>query len=185
MGGIYLNMKIIMRLEDAMRTGTRIISMLGLSCLVVLTLATIADVLMRWLVNSPLDGVHDLYKLVIAVVVGSFFPVALIERHHISITFLGDAFGDRVNKLLTNFANIMLLGFLILMCWQFTNYVLEVADTGETTWILQWSVAPWWAVATVCIYLCLPVQLLVTIRDMILPSSANQHGNCEPREPKA
>ena len=127
----------------------------------------------------------DLYKLVIAVVVGSFFPVALIERHHISITFLGDAFGDRVNKLLTNFANIMLLGFLILMCWQFTNYVLEVADTGETTWILQWSVAPWWAVATVCIYLCLPVQLLVTIRDMILPSSANQHGNCEPREPKA
>ncbi len=61
-------MEMITRIEDIVRIGTRVIAMIGLVCLVILTLATIADVLMRWILNSPLDGVHDLYKLVIAVV---------------------------------------------------------------------------------------------------------------------
>lgn len=168
-------MDLLTRLEHATRTGTRLIAMVGLVCLVILTLATIADVLMRWIFNSPLEGVHDLYKLVIAVVVGSFFPVALIERHHISITFLGSAFGGRVNMALNNFANFALLAFLALMCWQLSKYVVEVADTGETTWILQWAVAPWWAAATACVYLCLPVQLFVTAKDLIMPPSGGGH----------
>ena len=175
-------MEMITRIEDIVRIATRVIAMIGLVCLVILTLATIADVLMRWVLNSPLDGVHDLYKLVIAVVVGSFFPVALIERHHISITFLGAAVGRRANIFLTHFSNIMLFGFLVLICWQLTKYVFEVADTGETTWILQWAVAPWWAAATACIYICLPVQALVTIKDMIIPPQTHIHSHTSEKE---
>ena len=150
------------------------IAVIGLLCLVGLALATIADVLMRWLFNSPIHGVHDLYKLVIAVVVGSFFPLALTERHHIAIRFLGSALGQRWNKRLSTLGNVFLLFFLVLMAWQLIKYVIEVRETGETTWILQWSVAPWWTVATACVLLCIPVQAIVTLRDAVDP--VHTHG---------
>lgn len=163
--------------EEQLKAITRWIAMIGLVCLVFLTVATIADVLGRWLFNKPIDGVYDLYKLVIAVVVGSFFPVTLAERHHISITFLGGMAGARVNAWLNNFANVALLGFLIVMSWQLVLYVVEVRDAGETTWILQWSVAPWWGVTTACIILCIPVQLFITIKDVLHPPGADRHGH--------
>lgn len=168
------------RYDAFLRQVTRWIAMIGLACLVGLTLATIPDVLMRWLFNSPIEGVHDLYKLVIAVVVGSFFPMALIERHHISITFLGGALGGRANIWLNGFANLALSTFLVLMAWQLVIYVLEVREAGETTWILRWSVTPWWGVATACVILSVPVQLYVTVRDAVAPGGDTGHGHARP-----
>lgn len=156
------------------------IAIIGLLCLVALAIATVADVLMRWLFNSPIHGVHDLYKLVIAVVVGSFFPLALTERHHIAIRFLGSAVGGRVNHWLNNFANFALLAFLVVMAWQLVIYVFELADTGETTWILQWSVAPWWGVATACVILSIPIQFLVTMTSMLHPNETSVHDHAVP-----
>ena len=59
-------MKFRARYDAFLRQVTRWVAMIGLARLVGLTLATIPDVLMRWLFNSPIEGVHDLYKLVIA-----------------------------------------------------------------------------------------------------------------------
>lgn len=166
--------------ERFLRLTTRWIAMIGLVCLVGLTLATIADVLMRWLFNSPIEGVHDLYSLMVAVVVGTFFPVALIERHHITITFLGSAMGTRVNSWLNTLSNVALLLFLVLLSWQLIRYVGELRETGETTWILQWPIAPWWTVTTAVIIYCVPVQLLVTLKDAVSPSAAPGHGHAPP-----
>ena len=165
------------RWEEIIRKLTRLIAMIGLVCMVVLTLATIADVLGRWLFNHPIHGVHDLFKLVIALVVGSFFPATLIERHHISITFLGNALGERARHALNTLANSALLAFLIVMAWQLVLYVIDVRDAGETTWILQWSVAPWWGLATLCIMLCVPVQLFITVKDALYPPLPSGHGH--------
>ena len=165
------------RWEEVIRKLTRVIAMIGLVCMVVLTLATIADVLGRWLFNHPIHGVHDLFKLVIAVVVGSFFPATLIERHHISITFLGNGLGGRARHVLNTLANAALLAFLVVMSWQLIRYVIDVRDAGETTWILQWSVAPWWGLATLCILLCVPVQLFVTVKDALYPPTPSGHGH--------
>lgn len=169
-----------LKLEVQAKRISHWIAIIGLLCLVALAIATVADVLMRWLFNSPIHGVHDLYKLVIAVVVGSFFPLALTERHHIAIRFLGSAVGGRVNHWLNNFANLALLIFLIVMAWQLVTYVFELYETGETTWILQWSVAPWWGVATACIILSIPIQFLVTITSMMYPNNTSGHGHAVP-----
>jgi TRAP-type C4-dicarboxylate transport system permease small subunit len=149
------------------------IAMIGLVALVILTLATIADVLFRWLMNNPIDGVYDLYKLIIAIVIGAFFPITLIEKHHISITFLGPILGKAANKWLNNFANVMMLVFLVFVSWELIRYVFELKDAGETTWILQWKVAPWWGIATFFMILCVPVQFFICIRDYLSSSVAN------------
>lgn len=169
-------------LDSKAKQFANFIAVIGLVCLVLLALATIADVFMRWIFDSPIHGVHDLYKLVIAVVVGSFFPLTLTERHHIAIRFLGSAVGERFNRHLNTFGNIALLIFLIMMAWQLIKYVADVVDSGETTWILQWSVAPWWAIATVFIILCIPIQFIVTVRDVVDPDLSTSHGHSVPSE---
>jgi TRAP-type C4-dicarboxylate transport system permease small subunit len=160
-------MKQVQKLERLVYNICNFVAVIGLIALVTLALATIFDVLFRWLLNDPIDGVYDLYKLIIAVVIGSFFPITLVEKHHISINFLGTYLGYSANKILNNFANSMLLAFLILVAWQLVRYVFELNDAGETTWVLQWAVAPWWGVATLCIIICVPVQLFVCIRDTL------------------
>ena len=73
------------------------LALFGLVGLVVLTVITIADVLMRWLFNAPIDGVADIGRLIVAINISAFFPLALAERHHIAIEFLGKALGPRIH----------------------------------------------------------------------------------------
>ncbi len=49
--------------------------------------------------------------------------------------------------------------------WQFINFVLDMNDAGETTWILAWPVTPWWIAVTAILLTCVPAQLIVLEAD--------------------
>ena len=46
---------------------------------------TIADGLMRWIANQPIEGVRDLGGLAIALAIACCFPVVMIEKGNITI----------------------------------------------------------------------------------------------------
>jgi len=144
--------------------GTRWLALVGLFGLVAVALVTITDVLLRWLFNMPVDGVGEVSRLVVAVSIASFFPIALAERHNISIQFLGAALGPRARLWLDTIADVVTSFFFLVLGWQFALYTLEISESGETTWILGWSVTPWWVVTTVFMLICIPVQLVMLVR---------------------
>ncbi|MAF49704.1 MAG: hypothetical protein CMM10_15715 [Rhodospirillaceae bacterium] len=139
--------------------------MLGVACFVAVALVTIADVLMRWLFSSPVDGLEEVNRLVVAVAIACFFPLAIAERHHIAITFLGSAFGQLSTAWLRAMASVATTLFFVLVGWQFIKFVIEMHDAGETTWILAWPVTPWWIAVTVILLTCVPAQLIVLVAD--------------------
>ena len=139
--------------------------MLGVIGFVGVALVTIADVLMRWLFNSPVDGLEEVNRLVVAVATALFFPLAIAERHHIAITFLGGALGRLSSAWLRAMASVATTLFFVLVGWQFINFVLQMQDAGETTWILGWPVTPWWIAVTVILLTCVPAQLVVLVAD--------------------
>lgn len=151
----------VIRLEHFVREFSKWLALLGLLGLVALALVTIADVMMRWLFASPIDGVSDLYRLIIAVVVASFFPSAFAERSHIAIHFLSAILRTRGRRIMAAFAALVTFGYACVLAWQLVRYTGEVYATGETTWLLGISVTPWWMAATAFIVLCVPVQLVV------------------------
>lgn len=161
--------------------GTRWLALIGVVGLVVVALVTIADVLLRWLFSTPVDGVSEISRLVVAVSIASFFPMALAERHHVSIEFLGAAVGPRLRRWIDAFAHLSTLFFFLILGWQFVLYTMELRESGETTWLLGWRVAPWWTAAAALMLLCIPVQsviLWVQIRSAIrgespMPPSEN------------
>lgn len=134
--------------------------MLGL---VAFILVTIFDVLMRWLFNSPIDGVSDVAPLVVAIVVSSFFPFALAERHHVSIEFLGNLLGPKRRVWLDTFVALVTWIFFLLLAWQFVVYTIDLHEVGQTTWVVQIPVAPWWVFVCLFMVLCVVVQLNILL----------------------
>lgn len=162
-------------LDRSERWGTRWLALIGLVGLVVVALVTVADGVLRWLF-TPVDGVSEVSRLVVAVAIASFFPMALAERHHISIEFLGGWLGPRAKQWLDSFAHLVTSLFFLMVGWQFILYSMEIDESGETTWLLGWQVAPWWEATTVFMLICIPIQLLIFIQQI----RATFRGEVEP-----
>lgn len=172
------------QLEDFSRRFSNWLAMLGLIGLVVLALVTITSVFSRWLFSHPLEWVEDIYRLLIAVVIASFFPSAYAQRGHIAIHFLSLLFSETGRKILAVFAAIITFLFTIVLGWQLIKYTQEVWETGETTWLLGISVTPWWIVATAFLLVSIPVQLIVVFSDLYYGPQGTGHDKVDDGTPE-
>ena len=174
------------RLEKTVTRVTRFLALIGLAALLALALATVLDVMLRWLFNSPIVGLNDTYSLFMALIIASSFPLCFARRGNITIRFIGNALGPRARDVLDAFGNLVTFVIFSLMAWQLWLYTNTVARDGETTWILGWPVSPWWRTVTILIIICVPVTLVTVIQlaksarkskdiaDQSVDSSANQ-----------
>ena len=142
-------------------SSTRWIAFLGFFALLVSAAVTMADALMRSVFNAPLYGWMDLSQLVYAVVIVACFPAGLLQGHNITIRFLGSALGPRWTHWLDVFGALLTLIFFVLVAWQFVVLTGELRDTNDTTMTIKFITWPWWAVATLIVIVCVPIQAVV------------------------
>jgi TRAP-type C4-dicarboxylate transport system permease small subunit len=151
------------RLETRVTIVARWLAVIGVLGLLGITVLTVADVLMRWLLNHSIDGVTEINKLLITVVVATFFPLSLLNHSHVAIRFVGSVLGQYGRATLEVLAAITTLTFFSVLEWQLVLYTRDLASSGETTWVLGWPVAPWWMTATTILLFCVPVQALLLL----------------------
>jgi TRAP-type C4-dicarboxylate transport system permease small subunit len=151
-------------LERLTLNATRALSVVGLIALMGLAAMTLADGLLRWLANRPIEGVRDLGGLAIAVAIACCIPVGLIERGNIAIR-LGGVLHPMVGKLLDAIAALAVAAVLAAAAWQFWIYAAKLARAHETTFVLQIPIAPFWFGVDVILWLAVLVQLIVAARD--------------------
>jgi TRAP-type C4-dicarboxylate transport system permease small subunit len=156
----------LQRLERIGLGATRALSVAGLLLLMVLAAMTLADGLLRWLANRPIEGVRDLGAVIVAVAVCCCIPVGLMERANISIRVAKDLLGERASRVLDAFAALAALAVIGAMAWEFTVYAGKIARVGETTWILKIPTAPFWYVVAAILWLAVLVQLIVLILEI-------------------
>lgn len=172
------------KLKSRGAIAARFCALFGMLALVALIVMTNFDVLMRWLFNSPVDGITDIAPLVVAIAISAFFPFALAERHHVSINFLGSLLGPTVRTWLEAFAAFVTWVFFILLAWQIVLYTIDLDAVGQTTWVVQLPVAPWWAVVSFFMILSVAVQSIVFLTQ-IAPASTRgdaDKGSASPEE---
>lgn len=133
----------------------------GITGLTGIAVMAIVDGVLRAFFGAPIDGVGEVSKLVVLVSLSSFFPLVLMERQNISIQFLGNYLGGRARAGLEVFGAILTLVFFAVLAWRIGYQALDTLSGGETTWMLGWPVAPWWAAASLLVFLCLPIQFVV------------------------
>ena len=156
----------LQRLERIGLGATRALSVAGLLLLMALAAMTLADGLLRWLANRPIEGVRDLGAVIVAVAVCCCIPVGLMERANISIRVAKDLLGERASRVLEAFAALAALVVIGAMAWQFTVYAGKIARVGETTWILKIPTAPFWYLVAGILWLAVAVQLIVLILEI-------------------
>ena len=140
---------------------TRIVAFLGLLALMALSSVILVNATMRWLFASPIDGVRDWEKLIVAIAVGCCLPAVMAARQNIAIRFVGRTLGGRKEVALELFGGLVVLVILAVLTWELQNYVWEVSSRGQTTESLGMPIGPWWQVVTILFLLSTLVQLVV------------------------
>ena len=153
----------LQRLERIGLAATRALSLVGLVALMALAAMTLADGLLRWLANRPIEGVRDVGAVAIAVAVSCCFPAGLMERSHISIRVAGSMLGARAGSILDALAGLAVWAVSIAMAWQFTGFAGKLARAGETTWVLKIPTAPFWYCVAAILWIAVLVQAIVVI----------------------
>lgn len=168
------------RLESRIRGWSRAIAILGLGGLLIVSVTTMLDVLLRWIANAPIRGLNDINGLAVAVVIAACLPLVVAQRQNISIRFLGTAVGARGSLWLDAFGSAALLAFVAAVGWQLALHTADLAESGRTTWDLRLPVTPAWVVATAIVLLCIPIQAVAFIADV-----ARALTGVRPRSPTA
>ena len=161
---------------------TSAIAMIGVGGMLIVAVATLADVLMRWLFNAPFEGLEDIRKLVFAVVIASCFPAALAHGNNITIRFLGKWLGPRAARGLEVLGQALVLLIFVMMAVRVTGYALDLQERGIGSLTYQFLEGPWWIAAAALFWVCVPVQVWVlgrcihasvTGRDLPQPESGH------------
>jgi TRAP-type C4-dicarboxylate transport system permease small subunit len=162
-GGVAINS--LARLERVALMGTRALSVIGLVALMILAFITLANGLLRWLINQPIAGVVDVGALAIAIAVSCCIPVSMMERSHITFRLISSA-SPSLGRALDVFADLAVAIVLGLMAWQFWVYAGELVATGERTYVLKIPAAPFWYASDVIFWIATAVQLVVVALDI-------------------
>lgn len=152
--------------ERAVKRVSRMVALIGLFGMILLASATVLDVLLRWLFNSPITGVRDASSLFNAVIIASCFSLSIAERKDITIRFLGSALGAKGGNILEAFGNLITMAIFTVITWQLWVYTDELAQVGEMTMVLNWPLHPWWRIVSVLIGACVPVQAVMFLQSI-------------------
>jgi TRAP-type C4-dicarboxylate transport system permease small subunit len=153
------------RLEKAALISTRALSVVGLVALMVFAAMTLADGLMRWLANQPIEGVRDIGALAIAVAVSCCIPVGLVERSNITIRVV-ESLSKKTSRVLDALAAVVVEVVMVLMAWQFYLHASNIARAQETTWVLRLPMAPFWYGVDAILWFAVMVQAVVVALEL-------------------
>ena len=107
-----------------------------------LMVLTTADVVGRYLFNSPLRGAFEITELLLLALIFAGLPLASRADEHVTLDFIDMALGERSRLLLRRLVDLG-CGLLILgLAWLVFVKAGRIAGYGDTTEVLRLPVAP-------------------------------------------
>lgn len=140
---------------------TRRVAFIGLMGLLIVSVVTMVDVLLRWLFSAPIEGYEDITRLLFAIIVASCFPAGLLQGRNITIRFLGKGLGPRATQYLEALGAIATFFFFAVVTWQVTAFALDETVNNRFTQTLEISTGPWWWFVSFLLLMCIPVQFVI------------------------
>lgn len=166
-------------MTDGVRRLTSMIAMIGVSGMLIIAVATLVDVVMRWLFGLQFEGLEDIRKLVFAVVIASCFPAALAHGHNVTVRFLGKWVGGPAVRALDLFGHLVVLAIFLMMALRLTDYAFDLLHRGIGSLTYQFLEGPWWIAVAALFWICVPVQLWVVARQLRALATGVDTGDAE------
>jgi len=156
---------------------TQPLAFLGVIGMLIAAGATVLDVLLRWLFNSPLPALNEVIAMTFCVAVSATIPSGIATNVNLKVDILAKWMTGRLAAWLDAFGGIMLLIFFSLLAWQIAVYAGQLAEQGRGTVMLGLPQAPFVFGASILIGIGCLVQVVMaagSIERAILSGSKYQ-----------
>jgi len=110
-----------------------LMSYLGVIALFVMMVITMADVVGRYVFNSPILGVFELTEFLVLILVFSFIAYTQADNGHVSVDFLVTHLPRRFRTIVELFNRSACLALMALIAYMGFQRALEMKQVGETS----------------------------------------------------
>jgi len=162
------------KLERTFMLMSRAAATLGVLFLLLVAAMSVADIVIREITGRPIRGAHDLASLLTIIIIASSFPAGLLERRQIKVTVLGSFLPESINRAMEVLGAVLTGAMFLFIAYFVTLHAMRVSDSHQATMVLNMPIGPWWWIASLCFWACIPAQLFVIIAE-ILGHPASQH----------
>ena len=131
--------------------------------LVILMMITVADVTLRYLLNSPVRGSYDMVESMLLVFVFNGMAAGFFMRRHVVIDLIDAAVGRRGTIVLIRIADILSVICLVLLMWAMLGPTMQAYDYGDRKLELNLPIYVLWIAALTSLagtFVCALVALL-------------------------
>jgi len=174
----------IQKFETGFESAIRYLAITGAYALGIMMILATADVLGRYLFNSPVKGSYEIVGYILLMVVTWGLAYAQKQRMHIRATFILHKFPEKLQQTITILSNIAGLILFTLITWQtvllFQRYLAE----GRQDPSLHLAIAPFIILLIIGTTLFSIRLLLSVIHDLLLVFKTGLGANdAGPKEP--
>lgn len=106
---------------------------MGAISLFIMMALTTADVVGRYLFNSPITGAFELTEFLVLILIFSFLCNAQAHKDHVSVDLLFQRFPKKIRQIADIFNHIACLGLTIMIVWMSFLKALELKEFGEAS----------------------------------------------------
>ena len=139
---------------------TQRVAFAGVLAMLIVAFITTADVLLRWLFNSPIDGLNEIIGMGMAVAVSATFPSGAAQRVNLTIDVLKERVSIRALAWLKVFSQLLLLVFYIFLAWRVGIYAMKLQARAAETVYVQLPMAPFMWTVSVFLAISALVQVI-------------------------
>lgn len=150
-------------LDRRMTLLTRRIAFAGVLTMLSLAFGTIADILLRWLFNSPISGFNEILSMGLAVAISATFPAGAAQRVNLTVDFLSRRITPRSLAWLKVGGAVLLLVFYALLSWRIGAYAYQLSERSAVTVYLNIPQGPVIALVSTFVAVSTFVQLVALL----------------------
>jgi TRAP-type C4-dicarboxylate transport system permease small subunit len=133
-------------------------NMVAAASLVVMMVLTCADVLMRYIFNSPITGTYDLVGLLGAVLAAFAMPYTMLQKGHVAVEILIQSLSRGKQLIIETLTHLVGVSLFLVLVWQAILLSRDMKAAGEVTPTLLLPFYPIVYCMAVCFFgLCLAI----------------------------
>lgn len=154
------------RFDDHCRRVTRPIALLGVIGMLIVSGATMLDVILRWTVDSSVVALNEIVGMVFAVTITACLPYGVASRVNLKLDLFEGWIKGRLGAWVDAAGMVLVLIFLCILTWRLALEAQTMADTNRLTTILRWPTAPFLYAVTTLLAVAALVQAVVTVAEI-------------------
>jgi TRAP-type C4-dicarboxylate transport system permease small subunit len=124
------------------RRADAVLGIASSALLLMMMVLTFADVVARYLLNSPIRGAFEITELALLVLIFAGLPLVSHADEHVTMDFIDRILSPRLGELWIRAAHAACAAIMFFLAWQVWRKAATISSYGDTTEVLRIAVGP-------------------------------------------